>query len=168
MLIPDINSIHQIVPNIFIAGISNRQLPPEEMIYIEARGINMAEKETLDREISLYASTHNSEERLKENLRLSYELARKKFVAIHNYYVPGPEGPRAVTDFDDFCRVAPPELVGWYFDVIQWGEKLSMAERSNFLQPSASPSGAPSGEAANNGSAGNATPSSEPTGTATT
>ena len=168
MLIPDINSIHKIAPKIFIGGVSNRMLPETEMIYIEARGINMAEKETLDRDIAIYANTHNREEQAKEALRLSYELARKKFVALHNYFVPSPEGPRGVTEFDDFCRVAPSELVAWYFDVIQWGEKLSMAEQRNFLPPPASPSGSQSGEAEKSGSAETAMQSSEQTATATT
>jgi hypothetical protein len=157
MLIPDIKSIHEVVPNIFIDGKSNRQLPPEEQIFFEARGINLAEKEQLDQAFSVFAPTHNPEERVKEKTRLDYDLARKKFVAVHNYYVPGPEGPRAVTEFDDFCRVAPPELVAWYFYVIQFGEQLSMAERRNFLPQPASPSGSQSGEAANSGSAAIAT-----------
>jgi hypothetical protein len=168
VLIPDINSIHEIVPNLFISGFSNRQLPESEKIYFETRGVSMPDKETLDREFGLFGATHNLEERAKEKVRLDYALARKKFVALHNYYIPTPNGPRAVTDFDDFCRVAPPELVAWYFDVIQWGEKLSMADRKNFLPPPVSPSGSQSGETETSGNAETATTNSEQTATATT
>jgi hypothetical protein len=168
MLIPDINSIHEIAPPLFIGGVSNRTLPPEEMICFRCRGIRLDEKEGLDRQFALFATTHNPEERVKEKSRLDYDLARSKFVSLHNYFVPGPEGPRAVTEFDDFCRVAPSELVAWYFDVIQFGEKLSAAEQRNFLPPAASPSGSPSGEVAPNGRAETALERPAGSGTATT
>lgn len=159
MLIPDINAIHEIAPPLFIGGVSNRQLPPEEMIYFRVRGVNMQDKEELDRQTALSATTMDPEKRVEERIRRGYDLARKKFVSLHHYRVPTADGgSREVTEFDDFCRVAPSELVAWFFDVIQWGEKLSAAERRNFLPPAASPSGSePMGEAVN-GSAGAATP----------
>jgi len=168
VIVPDINSIHEVAPNLFIGGQSNRLLPAEEMIYFEVRGVRLAEKEAVDREFVVYAQTHNPEERVKERARLDYDLARKKFVKLHNYFVSAPEGPRAVTEFDDFCRVAPPELVAWFFDVILWGERLSAAERANFLPPAASPSGSASREAATSGSAKSAARTKKKTGTATT
>ena len=158
MLIRNINDIHEIAPPLFMGGVSNRQLPPEEIVYFGARGISMPDKQELDRQVSLLSHTLNPEERLKEKVKLDYDLARKKFVSLHNYQVPTPDGgSRDVTDFDDFCKVAPFELVAWFFDVIQWGEKLSAAERRNFLSQSASPSGSPAEGEAADGTAGNAT-----------
>lgn len=167
MLIPDINAIHEIAPPLFIGGVSNRQLPPEEMIYFRVRGISMPDKQELDRQVALLSTTLNPEERLKEKVKLDHGLARKKFVSLHNYRVPtGDGGSREVAEFDEFCTVAPAELVAWFFDVITWGEKLSAAERRNFLAQPASPSIVPPGEAA--GSAGDVTISKESGETATT
>lgn len=169
MIIPDINAIHEIVPPAFYGGVNNRQLPPDQMLYFRARGISMPDKEELDRQTSGLMTTKNPEERLKEKLQLDYALARKKFVSVHNYLVPLPDGgSRPVIDFDDFCRVAPPELVAWYMDVIQYGEKLSAAERRNFLPPPDSPSGSQSGENRETGPAATAMPNSESAGTAAT
>jgi len=152
MIIPDINAIHEIAPPAFFGGKNNRQLPENEMLYFKTRGISMPDKEELDRSVSLLMSSKNPEERLKEKVTLDYKLARSKFVSLHNYNVSLPDGgSRPVADFDDFCRVAPPELVAWYFEVIQFGEKLSAAERRNFLPQPDSPSGSQSGESRETG-----------------
>lgn len=152
MYIPDINSVFEISPPVFIGGISNRTLPREDMVYFRTRGIPMQDKEELDRQFSLLMTTKNPEERLKEKSVLDYALARKKFVSVENYWTSSTDGgQRQVTDFDDFCKVAPAELVSWYFDVIQYGEKLSAAEVRNFLQVAVSPYGSQYGEAVTNG-----------------
>lgn len=169
MLIPNINAVHEIVPPGFFGGVSNRMLPPEEQIYFRCRGISMPEKEQLDQEKAALSFTSDPKKRLEKNTELDYELAKKKFVSLHNYYTVTDDGSaRPVTEFDDFIKVAPPEMVAWYFDVIQYGEKLSAAERRNFLQPSVSPSGSQDGETATNGSAAAATPKPGKPATATT
>lgn len=147
MIIPDINAIHEIAPPAMFGGISNRSLPENEMLYFRTRGVSMADKQEFDRDSSMLGTTLDPKERMKERSQLEYARARKKLVSIHNYYVPVEGGaPRQVTDFDDFIRVAPPELVEWYLEIIQVGERLSAADRRLFLSPPDSLSGSQSGE----------------------
>lgn len=131
MLFPNINSIHEIIPPITIGGVSNRDLPPEEQLYFRVRGISITDQDDLDQAAALDAARHDLKVRMDNQRRRLYDLVKKKVVEIVGYQVDGPDGPRPVTDFDEFVRVAPKELVTWLFAVINSGESLSAAARKN-------------------------------------
>jgi len=158
MLVPNINSIHEITPPGLFGKLYNRQLPPEEQIYFRTRGVSFPEKLQHDREKEALSLTCDPKEYREKCTELDHDLARKKFVSLHNYFTLAEDGtPRQITDFDDFLKNAAPEMVIWYLDVITSGEKLSAAERRNFLQRSVSPSGSQQGETATTGIAESAT-----------
>lgn len=167
MLFPDITSIHDIVPPITIGGVSNRSLPPEEQLYFRVRGISITDQDELDQAAALDAARHDLKVRMDNQRRRLYDLVKKKVVEIVGYQIAGPDGPRSVTDFDEFIRVAPKELVTWLFTVINSGESLSAAERKNLSRGSASGSTSLATAPAS-GTAPTATSASETPATATT
>jgi hypothetical protein len=140
MLFKNINDIFEIAPPIMCGKVSNRQLPPEEMVYIETRGVTLSEKDADDIKNGLDFASMAQDKALENKLERIYKRAKEKFVALHNYKIPTADGgEREVTDFDDFRQVAGPELVSWYLGVIMSGESLSAAERKNFVRGSSTP-----------------------------
>lgn len=138
MLFKNINDIFEIVPPVSCDGINNRQLPPAEQMYFKVYGVNIVDKDNLDIQSTLDRNRLTPEKAMEEYHKRLCGLVREKFVSLHNYFIETPDGLRAVTDFDEFRQIAPPELVQWLFSVIMSGEALSAAERKNFSPESAS------------------------------
>lgn len=138
MLFKSINDIHEIVPPVSRGTVNNRQLPREEQLYFKVRGVNISDKDNLDMQAALDRNRFTPEKALEEYHKRVCSLVKEKFVSLHNYFVEAPDGPREVTTFEEFCQVAPPELVQWLFSVVMSGEALSAAERKNFSPESAS------------------------------
>lgn len=136
MIFRAIGDVYEIAPPLQLGGVINRTLPPDEMLFFKVRGVNIKEKDTLEMEAELDRARFARDKALEKYNERIYSLVRSKVVEVCNFYVEGPEGPREVKDFDEVCRLAPPEVISWLISTIMSGEALTAAERKNYMRAS--------------------------------
>ena len=100
-----------------------------EMIWFGLTGVSMPETDALDRAIAMLYNDHNREKAGELEVQKRLELVKKHVVSINNLQIDG----KPVTDFDEFYRIAPKELVRWLCDAVHSSIALSAAERKNFM-----------------------------------
>lgn len=115
---------------------TERAVKENKMIWFGLQGISQPEADKLEQQnIAAYndLAKDKSGEKVSE---LNLGLIRSKVKSINNLVIDGKE----ITDFDEFYKTAPKELVQWACNVVQSSIALSLAERKNFLPESDSPS----------------------------
>ena len=136
MIFRPIGDLFEIVPPIIQGGIVNRQLPPEEQIYLVVEGITHTESDFLEKEALLDERRFAPAQRLDEQQKRLKDLVRNKVKSVHNVKLPKGE---LVTDPEAFLGMLDRSMREWLYLALHSTNELTMAERKNFTQPSVSP-----------------------------
>lgn len=106
-----------------------------DMIWFGLTGVSMPETDALDQAIATFYQDYQREKASELDMAKRIELVKKHVVSINNLEIDG----KPVTDFDEFYRIAPKELVRWVCDAVHSCIVMSGAERKNFMPGSVSP-----------------------------
>lgn len=126
------NHIYEAVPPF----LNNREQTADQMIWFGMQSISQPEADKLE-QATIAAYNDLAKDKAGEKVsELNLTLIKSKVKSINNLFIDG----EPVTDFDEFYRRAPKEMVSWVCNAIQSSIALSLAERKNFLPESGSPS----------------------------
>ena len=124
MDVRNIDHVYEAVP----PYLNNRDLAPEEMVWIGVKAVSMPDQDKLDRELLMLYNdfARDKAAEMEAGKRLAQVAA--KVVSINNLTLDG----KPVTSFDEFYAKAPKELVQWVCSAVHSTITLGLAERKNF------------------------------------
>ena len=108
---------------------SNREQPESEMIWFGLRAVSMPDSDKLDREIQAAYNDLARDKAAELETGKRLEQIKSKVVSINNLTLDG----KPITDFDEFYKKAPKDLVQWVCAAVHSSITLGLAERKNFL-----------------------------------
>lgn len=133
MLFRAIGDTYEIVPPIIHGDVINRQLPPEDQLYLTVEGITLTEADMLEKEAALDERRFEPAKRIDEQQRRVKELVLKKIKGVHNCRLPG---GKTVTAPAEFLDIIDRSVRDWLYVVLNSTAELTRSERANFTQPS--------------------------------